>query len=225
MLFQKAKSFSKAHYHALFTDLDAFKDSCDAKASQKQNQKTSAHFLIAFLTFTFFFIEGNFLLQLEYTSTIHLSPIYLQHCPFIMLHQMTPRIMWFQTDMVMLSNSLATFFTLALFGSGRAVLDRQFCYLPFLRKKEVPLVSINDRALSEQESNSILKYSKAGRQAVRLISALFLFLVVYLYCYFNVFIINAVYLVSLHSVWVWAVVFPVHFFYIIFGRAVDKVMI
>lgn len=61
---------------------------------------------------------------------------------------------------------------------------------------------------------AILRNSRLGRLALKVITFGFEFVIVYTYCYYHVFLNNRLYRVSLHSAWVWLFGYPLFFFYI-----------
>src|SRR5699024_8431862 len=61
------------------------------------------NFIFALIAFIFAFIDGLFGLQLEYYGTLKFSG--LAHDKNIFLHQVCPREVWFQSDMILLFNS------------------------------------------------------------------------------------------------------------------------
>ena len=67
-------------------------------------------------------------------------------------------------------------------------------------------------------SAEMRRYSGQARRAVRLVTCTMLVCIVFIYSWHEVFIVYAIYLVTVHTMLLWLILFPLYFGYIIYGN-------
>ena len=108
------RQLKAAHFNALFDQLDAVqkvdwnrrKPAAENNNSASNGSTTNYTFLSILIVFVTLFVDSILGLQYEYAPTFDLRD--LPTSPYIMLHQIPPKLMWLQTDMLMLSNTITT---------------------------------------------------------------------------------------------------------------------
>lgn len=99
------------HYINLFKNLDAVRSHVERPTKLSSY---NSHFIILLITFIFFFIEGNFILLYEHVGYVSFNLTYLRQTPYIMLHQITPKMVWNETDNCLLVDTLTSAIIFAL---------------------------------------------------------------------------------------------------------------
>lgn len=207
------------HFCALFVDLDAAQ--CEQlnpglKMSKEEweNEHRPYRIQMAILAIVFVLIciDGNFILLLEYNSIPQLDIGYFINNPYIMFHQITPKMIWRQTDPIFFMSTFHPFF-IYITMIFNYKLPNKFCYF---HNAFGDGVCIDNRIQNVQVSQRIKRISRNGRRTIRWSTYIFSNLCNFGYCSINIFFINQKYLLTIHSIWYWFIAFPFYFFYVIY---------
>lgn len=127
---------------------------------------------------------------------------------------MLPPVTWFETDVIIIATLIAIIPMLVS-------LAKQSDFSPwakfYLNKKGNKLV-INGKVLPEDVSQKIIKFSKKVRLVVRVLTITYSILIAYMFCFYHVFITNAVYLVTFNSLFTLLVFLPMYIFYMVYSK-------
>ena len=100
------RSIKQAHQKALFDQLNPVQGE-DWKNRVPVTRKSNPTFLIIAIIFILIFLDSIFGLEYEYSDNFNIRNI--PTSKYIFLHQIPIKIMWTQTDPLMLSNTFTTF--------------------------------------------------------------------------------------------------------------------
>ena len=124
----------REHFQVVFNQLDPVQPSQNLSKSRnsvnsknllhenvQQNAKFSpyqpqwnGHFAFAFAVFVYSLVDVNFGLLYEATGQLTLKLSELQTSPYIIFHQVVPRVLWAETDNLLLLNAATTTTLLAI---------------------------------------------------------------------------------------------------------------
>lgn len=210
-------SFFKFHYYVLFVYLDPFQN----KPHSEINGKLHYQFIFALILFLTFFLHGTFGLELEYTGKIVLAN--LPDSNYTMFHHLSLPILRTPIDMVMLGNTIVTtlIFIVLIFHNSFPQ-NVRITYAEYSNTRHLMIASKN--ILVETVSKKILKISKLGRMYVIFVTFGFGVLIIYVYCYLNIFWVNADFVkFTFNSVLFWLIEFPFYFDTIIHSNIINNV--
>lgn len=211
-------SFTRVHSYALYSQLDVLQEKPLKDGPSAPSSRMNRQFAFAAFIYALTILDLLFGMQYEYLGYLELSTILT--CPYTGWNQFSPPLVAMEHNICMVGNSTAALLVYVLLTINCDQPEQCKLY-PLNEHRQL---QIGGRILGAGASRRMMRMSRTTRTGTKVLFTFFVFIVVYVYSYLNIFVTNGVYRVTVHSMVVIWIEFPIFFFYQIYGKMIQLLL-